>query len=304
MITFFSTPKPFRGHIGIIQRNAIHSWKLAHPAAEVILFGNEEGAAESAHDLGARHEPEVERNSLGTPLLSSLFDRADRLARHDLLCFLNADILLTDDFLAASARLLQIHQRSLMVGRRCDVDITEPLDFSLPDWGKRLRSMARERGKLRPPQWIDYFVFPRGLLYRQVPPFAVGRPGYDVWLLWKVRSMGLPVVDATRVVRAIHQNHDYSHHPGGQEGLWRDTEAQQNFTLLGKGHFVTIDNATHRLTPSGLRRNYYHWVAKAKRQTQALGSAAWFALLGLTRPLRHKLGLRQGVVPKVQSEKK
>jgi hypothetical protein len=246
----------------------------------------------------------VERNSLGTPLLSSLFDRADRLARHDLLCFLNADILLTDDFLAASARLLQIHQRSLMVGRRCDVDITEPLDFSLPDWGKRLRSMARERGKLRPPQWIDYFVFPRGLLYRQVPPFAVGRPGYDVWLLWKVRSMGLPVVDATRVVRAIHQNHDYSHHPGGQEGLWRDTEAQQNFTLLGKGHFVTIDNATHRLTPSGLRRNYYHWVAKAKRQTQALGSAAWFALLGLTRPLRHKLGLRQGVVPKVQSEKK
>src|SRR5579862_2331154 len=209
MITFFSTPKPFRGHIGIIQRNAIQSWKLAHPDAEVILFGNEDGAAEAARDLGARHEPEVDRNALGTPLLSSLFDRADRLARHDRLCFLNADILLTDDFLAASGRLNQLHARSLMVGRRCDVDITQPLDFSKPEWREALRADARARGKLRPPQWIDFFAFPRGLLRGEIPPFAVGPPGYDNWLLWKVRSMGVPVVDATAVVLAVHQNHDY-----------------------------------------------------------------------------------------------
>jgi hypothetical protein len=293
MITFFSTPKPFRGHIGIIQRNAIHSWTLAHPDAEVILFGNEEGAAEAASELGARHEPEVDRNSLGTPLLSSLFERADRLARHGRLCFLNADILLTDDFLAASTRLAQIHERSLMVGRRCDVDITQPCDFSKPGWGQRLRSMARERGRLRPPQWIDYFVFPRGLLSQQVPPFAVGRPGYDNWLLWKVRSMRVPVVDVTQVVLVIHQNHDYSHHPGGQSGLWRDVEAQQNYALLGKGHFATIDNATHRLTPNSLRPNYYHWVTQARRQVLDARSAAWFGLLDLTRPLRRWLGLRQ-----------
>lgn len=293
MITFFSTPKPFRGHIGIIQRNAIQSWKHAHPDAEVILFGNEEGTAEIAHELGARHEMEVDRNELGTPLLSSLFDRADRLARHDRLCFLNADILLTDDFLAASVKLSQLHARSLMVGRRCDVDITQPWDFSTPDWGQRLRAMARERGKLRPPQWIDFFVFPRGLLREQVPPFAVGRPGYDNWLLWKVRSMGVPVVDATQVVLAIHQNHDYSHHPGGQTGLWKDVEARQNYALLGKGHFATIDNATHLLTPNGLRTNYYHWIAKAKRKASDARNAAWFGLLDLTRPLRRKLGQRQ-----------
>jgi hypothetical protein len=293
MITFFSTPKPFRGHIGIIQRNAIQSWKLAHPDAEVILFGNEEGAAEVAREFGLRHETEVDRNELGTPLLSSLFDRADRLARHDRLCFLNADILLTDDFLAAATKLSQLHARSLMVGRRCDLDITQPLDFSAPDWGKRLRSIARESGKLRPPQWIDLFVFPRGMLRDQVPPFANGRPGYDNWLLWKVRSMGVPVVDATRVVLAIHQNHDYSHHPGGQTGLWKDVEARQNYALLGKGHFATIDNATHLLTPNGLRPNYYHWIAQAKRKASDARNAAWFGLLNLTRPLRRRLGQRE-----------
>ncbi len=291
MITFFSTPKPFRGHIGIIQRNAIQSWKLAHPDAEVILFGNEEGAAEAARDLRVRHEPEVDRNSLGTPLLSSLFDRANGLARHDRLCFLNADILLTEDFLAASIGLSEIRSRSLMVGRRCDVDITEPLDFSASDWRARLRSTARAHGKMRPPQWIDFFAFPRNLLRQQVPPFAVGRPGYDNWLLWKVRSMGIPVVDVTEVVLAIHQNHDYSHHPGGQKGLWQDVEAQQNHALLA-GHFATIDNATHRLSPDGLRINYYHWIARAKRKAASARSASWFGLLNLTRPVRHRLGMR------------
>jgi hypothetical protein len=179
-----------------------------------------------------------------------------------------------------------------MVGCRCDVDITEPWDFSQPDWSQRLRSLACERGKLRPPQWIDYFAFPRGLLSQQVPPFAVGRPGYDNWLLWKVRSMGVPVVDATQVVLATHQNHDYSHHPGGQSGLWQDIEAQQNYALLGNGDFATIDNATHRLTPNGLRPNYYHLVAQAKRKALGARDAAWFGLLNLTRPLRHRLGLR------------
>jgi hypothetical protein len=298
MITFFSTPKPFRGHIGIIQLNAIQSWKLTHPDAEVILFGSEDGAAETASALGARHEPDVDRNSHGTPLLSSLLERAARFARHDRLCFLNADILLTDDFVPAAAKLAQLRERSLMVGHRCDLDVKEPLDFSKPDWRDRIRSLARERGKLRPPQWIDFFVFPRGLLRGQVPDFAVGRPGYDNWLLWKVRSMGIPVVDATDVILAIHQNHDHSQQ-GGESTFWNGTEAQANYALLGKGHFATLDNATYRLTRDGLHLNYYHWVALAKRKTLSACSAAWFGLLDLTRPLRRRLGLGQRDSPEI-----
>ena len=160
--------------------------------------------------------------------------------------------------------------------------------------GRVLRSMARERGKFRPPQWIDYFVFPRGLLYQQVPPFVVGRTRYDNWLLWKVRSMRVPVVDATQVVLAIHQNHDYSLSPRRARGpLAGRRSATELRALLGKGHFATIDNATHLLTPGRLRPNYYHWVAKAKRKAAAARSAVWFGLLDVTRPLRRLLGLRQ-----------
>ena len=41
MITFFATPKPFRGHIRVIQRNAIQSWQRLHSDAEILLLGPE-----------------------------------------------------------------------------------------------------------------------------------------------------------------------------------------------------------------------------------------------------------------------
>src|SRR5439155_17039784 len=53
MLTFFTTAKPFHGHDGIIQRNALRSWTLLHPEVEVNLFGSEEGAAQTAKQLRA-----------------------------------------------------------------------------------------------------------------------------------------------------------------------------------------------------------------------------------------------------------
>ena len=53
MLMFFTTAKPFHGHDGIIQRNALRSWTLLHPEVEVNLFGSEEGAAQTAKQLRA-----------------------------------------------------------------------------------------------------------------------------------------------------------------------------------------------------------------------------------------------------------
>ncbi len=62
MLTIFTVPKPFRGHIKVIQTNAIRSWLLLRPECEVILFGNDEGTAEIACELGRRHIPNIDCN--------------------------------------------------------------------------------------------------------------------------------------------------------------------------------------------------------------------------------------------------
>src|SRR6202047_4451945 len=105
MLTLFTTGKAFTGRSGVIQRNALKSWTLLHPDVEVILFGDDAGAAETARELGLRHEPRVERNRFGSKRLDYLFARAQELARHEVLCYSNCDIILLTDFCGALERV-------------------------------------------------------------------------------------------------------------------------------------------------------------------------------------------------------
>src|SRR5579859_392882 len=105
MLTFFTTAKPFKAQSGIIQRNALRSWKLLSPQVEVILFGNEDGAAQVCEEVGLRHIPHVEMNEVGLKRVDYYFDRAQEVAQHDVLCYVNCDILLTPDFLVAVERV-------------------------------------------------------------------------------------------------------------------------------------------------------------------------------------------------------
>ena len=62
MLTIFAIPKPFIGHIGIIQRNAVESWIRLQPKCEIILLGDEEGIERTAKELGTKWLPHLERN--------------------------------------------------------------------------------------------------------------------------------------------------------------------------------------------------------------------------------------------------
>jgi hypothetical protein len=214
MVTIFAMPKPFAGHIAIIQRNAIESWIRLHPGVEVILFGEEQGTAEVCREFGLRHEPHVGRSEFGAPLLNTVFANAQQVAKHNVLAYVNCDILLFQDFRAALEVAAACRESFLMVGRRWDLDITTPLDFSNPSLEIDLHDQAVRDGVQRNEWWIDYFLFTRGL-YRDFPPLAIGRRYWDDWLIWKARNIRADVVDATPSVVAIHQNHDYSHHPQG-----------------------------------------------------------------------------------------
>src|SRR5881398_2899301 len=204
MLTLFTTPKPFRGHIAVIQRNAIRSWTLLRPRCEIILCGDDAGVASTAAELSVRHIPDIARNEYGTPLVSDVFAQAERAASHCILCYINADIIVMSDFLAAVSRIQK--PRFLMLGQRWDLDLRTSWDFDQRDWEARLRAEAQARGSLHPYTGVDYYVFPKGL-WGEIPPFAVGRVVYDNWLIWRARSRGVAVIDATRAVISIHQNH-------------------------------------------------------------------------------------------------
>jgi hypothetical protein len=297
-VTLFAVPKPFRGHVGVIQRNAIGSWLRLGPSCEVVLFGDEEGTDEAARELGVRHVPAVGRNQFGTPLLSSVFDQVGALAQEGALCYINSDIVLLDDFLPALRRVQARRSRYLMIGQCWDGSVDRPVDFDDHRWQDRLREHLTTT-ELRHKWSIDYFAFPMGL-YGTVPPFAIGRAWFDNWLVWRAREIGAAVVDATSAVTAIHQRHDYGHVPGGQDWSYKGPEASENFRIGGSlGRVGSTRDATYVLSRKRFRRRPspltfdYHWQRWLRR-------VVW-AMYAVTRPIRRRLGIRAGMFDGLRS---
>jgi hypothetical protein len=288
-LTILAMPKPFRGHIDTIQRNAVTSWTRLQPRPEIILFGHEEGAAECAREFGLVHIPEVARNQFGTPLLADIFANAERSASHDLFAYVNADIILPAEFTIGVEKVRQTFPKFLAVGRRTNLEIREPLDFS-EGWEEKLKERMRKEGQLESHTGIDFFVFPRGT-YQEVPPLAIGRVWFDQWCIKYARKKRLPVLDLTRFAAIAHQLHDYNHVAGGRDqGTYGGVEADKNLKYYGeRPHTYTILSATHVMAEDGTIRRVF-W----RREAAEVKRVLWEIFVHRTLGLRKRLGLSGG----------
>jgi hypothetical protein len=270
VLTLFSVPKPFVGVMETIQLNALRSWRSL-PDAQIVLVGDEPGTAETASRLGVEHVAGIATNDHGTPLLNEVFAAVDEVGMHAQQCYVNADIiLLPDDFVPAVRAASAANEPFLMIGRTVDLPVDEELDSGDAAVRTALRARAASEGVSRGPTAIDYFVYTRGI-FDPVPPFAVGRAGFDNWLVWRARTRGR-VLDASRAVLAVHQHHDYAH-VGSQDEAHFGAEANTNRELAGGSrHLYTIHDASHTLT-AGLksRRN----LGSVLRIRETVRKAAW-----------------------------
>jgi hypothetical protein len=289
-ITIFSAPKPFIDpHIAVIQRNAIASW-VRLPQVKVVLLGDEPGLAETAAALGAQHIREIPRSPSGAPLMDSMFRLARQAAPAPLYAIVNADIILFDDLALAAQNASRQADRFVLMGQRWDADIVAPLDFA-EGWQPRLRDSVMQNGSLHRPAGSDYFLFPEGC-YQDLPGFIIGRAGWDNWMIYHALKSGFPAIDATQDVMIIHQNHDYSHLPGGQPH-YRHPETQENIRLAGgrpMTKFTLLDTnkrlvngkiLPQQLTHERLLRQIEAWPLLALGSVR-LGNA----MLRMTKPFK------------------
>jgi len=242
LLTIFSAPKPFTNpHIATIQRNALQSWLHLGDEVEVALIGDEPGLSEAASEARVPLLNQVARTDSGTPLVSSIFNLARQYSHSPLLAYVNADMLFLPDFVQAAKTISAQTEKFLIIGQRWDLDQRSLLDFS-NGWVSRLQADIRRRGRLHTPSGSDYFIFPRSL-FTEMPDFAIGRAGWDNWMIYFARRQGWPVIDATPSILAIHQDHDYSHLPGGQPH-YNHAESRQNEILAGGANklFMVLDS--------------------------------------------------------------
>ena len=257
MVTFFGTAKRFEGLNGLIQRNAILSWKRLVGDCEIVIFTseNDENLKKVADEFNIRLIEDAECNEYGTIYVDYMFDRIQEVSDGDLFCYINCDIILMNNFLGIVGEINNaLKQGALVVGRRTDLDVKYEIDF-LPGWERKLSERSGCEGKLHAATGIDYMVFPRGYL-KGMPKFAVGRTCWDNYIIYRAKKDGLPVVDASSIILAIHQNHDYGHHPKGKKGIWKGDEARTNESFTnGKAYMLDIRDADYGYSKCGLEKN-------------------------------------------------
>ena len=291
-LTILAVPKAFNGHIGVIQRNAISSWTVLSPRPDIRLYGTEDGMAEAAASLGVRHETQIARNEFGTPMLDDLLHRARGFAQTPLLCYVNSDIILLQEFLDAVTVIQKQFPQFLAVAHRLNIDLEEALDFAR-DGNERLRREIMPKGAPGNPTAIDLFVFPPNT-FTNVPALTLGRAWFDQWLIKDARTRGIPVVDITRVARAIHQNHEYLHIDGGQQGAYWGEEARRNLAIYeGAPHTHTLLDVSHELFEDERVRR-----VRLRRQRAAINEWIWRSCIEPTAGIRRKLGLSRSAIKK------
>jgi hypothetical protein len=253
MITIFTTAKPFVGQMRINQINAITSWKQLGPDIEVILFGQGEGYSEVARDLGLVWIDQVGVSDNGTPLITSMFELTRQKGRYPTQLYVNCDIILLGMVPEILRRINKEH--FLAVGQRWDIDLNEEIEFGNSNWKSSMQSRVLQSATLHPPMGADYFLY-HGNIWTDLPALVVGRGGYDNYLIYHCRLKGVPVIDITEMMIAIHQNHSYRHHPGGYEGVFYGPEAELNAQELDKTFFFTPVDADFQIVAGKMRRNY------------------------------------------------
>jgi hypothetical protein len=137
---------------------------------------------------------------------------------------------------------------------------------------------------------LDYFLFAKEM-YQDIPPLIIGRVFWDFWMVWKVRSVGLPVVEASPRVIVVHQNHEtaYLQETSAGQGTFFDPGAEWNYRLANCGkHFGNYSDCTHRLTRSGLLLPTF-W----RKERDKLKAVLWKTLIHDTYWFRKRLGLRR-----------
>ena len=241
MLSIFTTTKDFIGEFDNIQQNAINSWRSLSDEIEIMIMGRAHGAEKMAKKTNAIYFPDVPLSESGMPTLPGMFNKAQLSSKYNIICFINADIILPYNFLDVITNLKKIKKNFLAVGHRWDYDIKKIINFNDKLESEKLWDLIKKKSVKQSPSAIDYFIFNKKL-WHKIPELVIARQRYDNWLIWKARRMGAPVIDLSDALKVAHQNHSYNYGKFKDiEGVDIDEDTLKNKLIIGQKTLNLLD---------------------------------------------------------------
>jgi hypothetical protein len=242
MITLFSTTKPLSSTDAILSlKRACASWKLLDGVSQIILFGNDFGVKEFAHEHNIEYYPDIEYSD-NLPLLSAIFNKIELVTRNDIVMYTNSDIVLDGNLnkIIEAIKINSGYRDFYCTGRRWITD----KKFEIITGDDKFSSLAKNAMKMNfdRPTAMDYFVFKKDF-FRNIPDFRIARTCYDGWLLSEARRRNAICYDLSYSLKAFHQDHEYLNSINGKNEVYNGEIAIKNQKMLnGYQNFHTVDS--------------------------------------------------------------
>lgn len=245
MLTLFSVFKSMEDpHIRVIQRNALRSWMLLDPQPEILIFGDVPGVPEVCAEFGVRHMPSIPVDQDDHERLDAVYQIAWEIGAYNTMLHINGDMILPPYFTQVVASIDA--RRYLLIGERWDTPVKGEIDFG-PDWWPKLNDLAQRRGASGSVTSVDYFLHQRNGF--RLPEISARAWYADNVIIQQALLEGMPVIDASRVLRVVHQRHDHAYAGGNA------ARAVNDASLRAQSHLVdgvkNIAHCTHRLMLGG-----------------------------------------------------
>ena len=237
-----------------IHKNVLRNWGLLSPDVIPVLF-TDINVSSSVVEFARQRKwyifPAPKRSEGGIPILRHMFLEVQQLFDTPFYGYANADILFDrrlTDTIHGLIRLKKNLTNLLVVGRRRNWQVK---------WQQNVTGLEEigKNAKFAPlflPSALDYFISTRdGYPWSNIPDFVVGRVKYDIWIMVTALKWGIPMVDATMTITALHQT-DAN---GNKEGSKATVENTLNTLLAGNmrdslGFTYCIPFQTNRISGS------------------------------------------------------
>ena len=219
VITFGATDDDLKKQA---HRNTAAVYSSLRPRVHAFLAKPVPPEATADWPWGIVEAPET--NQHGTPVLLSLLERVrDACPDAPFVAYANSDILFDARLLRTLDALLAWNQPELLaVGRRSNHNLQGQLTID---------DVTRVPSELFVAVAQDYFIVTRVLVerWRMLPPFVIGRRGYDNALVdWGFHHSVL--IDLTETVTALHQTTSDGNYAGHSD---RNADKEYNVQLPG-----------------------------------------------------------------------
>jgi len=192
-ITFFCTS----GKIDKTKHNYINafkSWK--NLGINVVLFGPEDNQTRdilNEYGIGWVKEPVLYSDSK-IPKLDDLLTMSANLCRTEYMCYINCDIIISEQFLDTFFFLKKEYDDFFMVGQRWDWYQSHEINFK----NSNVFDFKDKNVVLHAKTGVDYFVFKKKILENIfIPPFLIPRGRWDHWFAGVSKRVGVPLIDTT-----------------------------------------------------------------------------------------------------------